>query len=256
MKRIIFLFALLQILACQKDTDSLPVLFDQLDEYISTNADFPLVRDSLIACAAGGQDGLFSSEVSPVSIFFYPEGEATEFQYFETSSENVDPDDLSNYQRKSLDQEAVFNGYLRRFLRAAPAETIWCRVTFVKSGRLHISNAIRVKIGDLPTEYNPNLLTIDQTDPLSPVFTWDDGRTADNAIYFHVVLDSDGDLLSGTYTFERQFRFYDLSNVVLNIRDVSPVPQLQANQGYTFVLMGVSADNWVNLLLDQSFDTN
>ena len=53
-----------------------------------------------------------------------------------------------------------------------------------------------------------------------------------------------GNLISGTYTYEPNFTFYDLSNVVLNITDTSSVPLLKENSTYTFTLMGVSEDNW------------
>ena len=108
-------------------------------------------------------------------------------------------------------------------------------------------------LNDKPTEYNPDLLAVDQSEKLAPNFTWEDGVIPENVIYFHALLDASGELVSGTYTFDRQFQFYNLSNVVLNIRDINPPPSLTPNEAYTLVIMGVSIDNWVNLLLETSF---
>ena len=196
-----------------------------------------------------------TNETHPISILFYPEGNASEFQYFETDSIEVNPDDLSHYQRKDLAHSPIFNGYLSRFEREAIDRNIWARVTFVRDGSLHISNAIRIKYNDKPTEFSPAIVSIDSTTNLSPIFSWEDGRVPENEIYFHAILDRNQDLVSGTYTFERHFQFYDLSNVVLNIRDINPPPSLQANEQYQFVLMGVSIDNWVNLLINRPFET-
>jgi len=62
-------------------------------------------------------------------------------------------------------------------------------------------------------------------------------------------------LISGTYTYDRAFTVYDLSNVVLNITDTTFVPTLEPNQNYNFTMMGVSEDNWVNLFIRKTFVT-
>ncbi len=254
MKKYTFLFLLYLLLSCQNQEEPEP-LSTTLADYITQNTTFPLVRDSLIACAAGGQEDFLVNEERPISIFYYPEGDASDFQYFETDSITVDPDDLSQYKIKSLPDVPILNGYLRYFSREAIEQNIWCRVSFIKDERLHISNAIRLKYNDLPTEFNPALLAIDQDENLAPVFTWQDGRITENAIYFQVVSDTNNNLLSGTYTFEKQFQFYNLENVVLNIQDIDPPPALTTDEDYTFLLMGVSLDNWVNLIIEKPFDT-
>ncbi len=256
MKKYIFLVWSCLFFACGDDGNSIhPKVGDILSEYIEDNLDFPLVRDSLIACAAGGAGNASLSSEKPISIFFYPEGNASNYQYFETESINVDPDDLSKYENKSLTDLPLFNGYLRYFLRESIDENIWCRVTYVKDDRLHISNAIRLKYNDLPTEFNTSLLEINQDEKLSPIFSWEDGNVAENAIYFQVISDAENDLLSGTYTYDKHFQFYNLENVVLNIRNINPDSKLKIDEGYSFLMMGVSSDNWVNLIIEEPFDT-
>lgn len=250
------LVGILFFAACKKDSVGLiPELKENLADYVGENPSFQLVQDSLIACAVGGQEQFLTDAQRPISILFYPEGNATEFQYFETENINVNPDDLAQYKRVELSDEPIINGYLHRFLRTDLNENTWCRVSFIKNGNLHISNPIRIKYNDLPSEYNADLLTIDQSNPLSPIFSWEDGRIEENQIYFQMILDKDGDLLSGTYTFDRQFQFYDLSNVVLNISPTDPIPTLMADENYTFLMLGVSIDSWVNLIVEKDFDT-
>ncbi len=251
-KKYSYLLLFCLFLACGDDERETNVLTDNLADYITNNAG-ELVQDSLIACAFGGQMGFLDNEQFPISILFYPEGNASDFNYFETETINVNPDDFSNYQLQELVDKPVFNGYLHRFERPAINQNVWGRITYIRNGDTHISNAIRIKYNDKPTEYDPTLLTIDQSEKGAPAFSWEDGRTHENAIYFHALLDANNDLVSGTYSFDRQFQFYDLSNVVLNIRDITPAPSLVANERYNFLVMGVSVDNWVNLILDTSF---
>jgi len=253
MQKYTLIFFCCLLFSCGDDKEEVSPI--TLADYITQNSTFPLVRDSLIACAAGGQEHFMINDERPISIFYYPEGNASNFLYFETETIEVNPDDLSQYKIKTLPDAPILNGYLRHFSRAAIEQNIWCRVSFIKDEQLHISNAIRLKFNDLPTEFNPTLLAINQDDQLSPIFNWEDGHIAENAIYFQVISDSDNNLLSGTYTFERQFQFYNLENVVLNIRDINPPPALLPEEDYTFLLMGVSADNWVNLIIEKSFDT-
>lgn len=253
----ICLWLLIFFISCSdEDAPIETVSADNLAEFIDRNNAFPLVTDSLIACAFGSNAGVFVEPDQPVSILFYPEGNATDFRYFETDSANINPDDFTTYKLLALPDEPFFNGYLHRFQREATNENLWGRVTYIKDEELHISNAIRLKFDDLPTEFNDKLLDIDLQEPLSPIFTWQDGEIEENAIYFHVLLDNAGNLISGTYSFDRQFQFYNLSNVVLNIRDITPPPSLEPNQSYQFVMMGVSIDNWVNLIIEEEFQTN
>lgn len=211
--------------------------------------------NQLIACAAGGQKDFLVDTEFPISIFFLPEGDAHHFRYFETETNEVDPNDHRSYQEVPLSDIDVFNGFLRRFVRSGTNDNRWCIVTFENGDSLHYSNPIHLKFSELPTEYNPDLLEIDQSNPLNPKFSWADGSIDENVIYFHVVSDEENNLISGTYTVDKSFQFYELSNVVLNINPVNPPPTLEIDESYTFTMMGVSIDNWVNLIITAEFDT-
>ncbi len=248
----IYLIFMFSILACVPEKTK-PALEEQLDSYITENAEFPLVKDSLIACAAGGEDVLVNDEAFPISILFYPKEGASDFLYFESNQADIDPNDYKNYQLQDLEDAPILNGYLRKFRRTAINKNVWGLVTYFRNGEIHISNPIRIKYFDKPTENNSNLLTFDDSETLMPQFFWQDGAIVENSIYFQVIQDEQGDLLSGTYTFEKKFQFYDLSNVVLNIRDVEPAPTLVQGGKYKFIMMGVSTDNWVNLVMEKEF---
>ena len=67
-----------------------------------------------------------------------------------------------------------------------------------------------------------------------------------------MVTDAQNNLLSGTYTYEKLFTYYNLENVVLNVTRENP-PSLLSNNSYSFTMMGVSLDNWVNLVIQKDF---
>ena len=248
-KHLISVLMLTWIISCDNNNPVAPA--GSLSAYIE-NRGLP-VSNQLIACASGSREVLLDDPDRPVSIFFLPIEGAKNFQYFETENDFFNPDNFDNYSLQSLPLDSVFNGYLMRFLRLNPEERKWGKVVYETEDSLHICNAIALKYPFLPTEYGPQLLSIDQSESLSPNFEWTTGSIDDNAIYFQVVSDAENNLLSGTYTFDTHFQFYQLDNVVINIRDVNPAPQLVQGNRYTFTLMGVSLDNWVNLVADTTF---
>ncbi|MGI9551707.1 MAG: hypothetical protein ACR2MT_10935, partial [Aurantibacter sp.] len=119
--------------------------------------------------------------------------------------------------------------------------------------KVHLCNPIRIKKDSKPTEYLPDSVAVTNINTIMPRFEWSDGTHDDSVIYFQVVSDNQDDLLSGTYTNDRNFRYYDTTNVVLNITRELP-PQLDPNGAYKFTLMGVSEDNWVNLFVELPFN--
>jgi len=235
---VLFLFVLMN--SC---TDDDIKTYQNLQEYINVNT--RLVLDEVIACAASDND---NSAIS--YIFYYPVPEATEIQYFETLNTTVDENDYTLYKPVIYDKQPVFNGYLERFVRNSTNE-VWCIVTYKTDGKLHKSNPIRLKHQTKPTEWT-NTVSVDFTKSKMPKFTWNDGAVAENAIYFQVVTDQNNDLLSATYTYDKWFQYYDLNNVVLNVTRNTP-PDLIVDNTYGFTLMGVSEDNWVNLVIQKPF---
>lgn len=230
---------------------SSPVQPSSLQRYIDSLASHE-VKSDLIACAAGGHIGFTTEGPAPTSVFFYPIPGAEDFRYFETASLDADSTDYSGYKQIDKEVAPVFNGYLRRFVTDYTDRDTWVVVTYVTDGVLHLSGHVRLKVTTKPTEFAPENVGIGRKNGRL-TFSWSDGRTPENAIYFEVVSDLEGNLISGTYTEEKHFTFYDTGNVTHNIRDVQPPPTLQSGQSYNFTLMAVSEDNWVNMIAREEF---
>jgi hypothetical protein len=218
---------------------------NNLQEYINENNNRAI--DEVIACAANanGDTGL-------TYVFYYPIEGASEIKYFETETLSVDKNDFSNYNRIKLDITDVFGGKLQRFSRTNPEES-WCIVTYLTNGKLHKSNPIRIKNKTKPTLWKEEV-AIEYPKSLEPKFIWSDFNITDNAIYFQVISDKKNNFISGTYTYDNFFQFYNINNVVLNINTSTP-SDLTLDTSYNFTLMAVSEDNWVNLVLQKPFVT-
>lgn len=202
------------------------------------------ILGNVIACAASNKDP------DVVSIFLYPRGGATNINYYQTKSINVDETDFSAYAKGTGDLIDVFNGFLLKY-EIVPITEKWVIVSFEEEGKIHLSNPIRLKQNSKPTEYLPENITVNST-TIMPVFTWIDGTFDDSEIYFQVLSNENEDLLSGTYTLNKMFQYYKLENVVLNITEQRP-PSLEKNTNYGFTLLAVSKDNWVNLFSANTF---
>lgn len=241
MNRFILLIGSFMLVSCSTDQ------VDNEGTLESFFEDSEVVMDNVIACAASNEnDGL-------ISVFFYPRDGATNLQYFETKNVDGNKNDFSSYKQKVVPLIDLFNGYLKKFEVSVSSEK-WVIVAFEEEGKIHLSNPIRLKQIAKPTEYLPENLMVD-TATTMPIFSWMDGTYDDTKIYFQVISDSQKNLISGTYTFEKMFQFYKLDNVVLNITKGTPL-ELEQNMTYRFTLMAVSEDNWVNQFSEINFLIN
>ena len=201
-------------------------------------------QGGVIACAASDADS------GDLLIFYYPESGAKNIKFFQTSSLEDDGADYSYYLEAQPPHSPFFNGYLGKFTQVSANEK-WVIITLELDGEIKISNPILTKQLAKPTVWN-NRVTIDGAKSGMPKFNWEDDPFADNAIYFQVISNAQNDLLSGTYTYENQFQYYNINNVVLNITTQTP-PKLMLNTNYNFTLMDVSLDNWVNWVVLKEF---
>ncbi|WP_155598856.1 hypothetical protein [Zobellia amurskyensis] len=239
MRSVIFFILLVVAVSCSSDLENQDAtLKDAL-----TNKT-PVV-DNVIACAASNEND------DLVSVFFYPRDGATNVRYYETEDTNVSKNDYEQYYRLEIPAFDVFNGYLKKF-EVAVSQERWVIVSFEEAGKIHLSNPIRLKHFTKPTEYISQNIKVDSLQTGMPLFSWEDGKYTDSKIYFQVVSDDADNLLSGTYTHENSFQYYNLDNVVLNITKGTP-PALNAEADYDFTLMAVSEDNWVNLFSEIEF---
>mgnify|MGYP000453631973 CR=1 FL=1 len=238
-KFLLFIFCTI-IASCSED-------LEETKETLQSNVDGKnIVVDNVIACAASGEN------TSKVSVFLYPRPGASNIQCYATPTENHDKNNYRNYTKINASLSNVFNGYLMKFDVDFDSEK-WVIVAFDEGGKTHLCNPIRLKQFTKPTEFLVDNVTIDTSFQM-PNFTWEDGSFLDTRIYFQVISNTQNDLLSGTYTYEKQFMYYNLDNVVLNVTRDNP-PELNNNTNYNFTLMGVSEDNWVNLFSEKPFTT-
>lgn len=230
------------VIACNQDD------IDDNASSITTLADLVALNtvqiDNVIACASG------SENENEFIAYVYPRPGASELRYFETIDATVDKNDYQQYVPVALETGNLFNGFLRTFTNQSEQEK-WVIISFLEGGELHLSNPIRIKHQTQNTLFTDQV-TIDQSQVGMPLFSWTPIINEEDAIYFQVVSDVSNDLLSGTYTFEDNFRYYKLDNVVLNVTQETP-PALENEETYGFLLMGVSEDNWVNSLAQRAF---
>ncbi|WP_196889667.1 hypothetical protein [Aureivirga sp. CE67] len=210
-------------------------------------ANFTEIDDyNVIACASSAKN-----DNNTAWIFFYPIEGATNFKYFETNSINDAKDNLANYKEiTNYPLENVFNGHLRRFVKENENES-WVIITYEVGEKFYTSNPIYLKHNAQPTNWISEV-NITKHEDLRPSFEWSASVHDNSFVFFEVISELEGDLLSGTYTYEPEFTYLDFSNVSLSVHHQTP-PELEAEKSYNFTMMGVSEDNWVNTVIQKEF---
>jgi hypothetical protein len=236
MKLLKFVCLILLITGCQSDEP--PIITSNILSDVLNNSSFEV--GAVIACASSDID-----TADQANIYFYPQDNASNFRLYQTESLTVNPNDFSNYTIVEDLDFPIFNGFLRQFSRIL-VEDKWYIVTFNIGNEIKVSNPIRTKLFSKPTVFSQDIF-INQESPQMPIFSWETNIGDDNAIYFHIVSDLQNNVFSATYTTERNFQYYNTSNVVLNVTEGNP-PDLVLGLNYNFSLMAVSEDNWVNAL--------
>lgn len=233
----------LLVFSCTNNNDDYDIVFSNpLSDYLFNRT---IETGAVIACAASEEN------TNKVLVYYYPKYGARDFRFYETPNALIDKNDFSKYEQIQLLSESFFNDYMGKFTCTMSSER-WVIITYELNGEIKMSNPIRTKQIEKPTVWNDEV-NIDQEQVLMPKFTWQENAVGDNAIYFQVVSNANNDLISGTYTLESNFTFYDLSNVVLNISEGAP--ELESLNNYNFTLMDVSIDNWVNIVTQKAFVT-
>lgn len=240
MKSIRIVFICFLLISCSNDNGDINEQI--LSVYVQNNV---FETGAVIACAASDEN------TGNVLTFYYPEAGAEDIRLYQTKSIDFNPDDFENYNLVSLKSEPFFNGHLGKYEQVLENEK-WIIVTFELNNEIKISNPIRSKQLTKVTLWNDEVAIV-QTQPSMPIFEWEDNPVGDNAIYFQVISDAQNNLLSGTYTYENLFQYYKTDNVVLNVTTQTP-PELVSKASYNFTLMDVSADNWVNWVIQKPFE--
>ena len=235
MKQAIAIICLILVSCSSENTSTL--IDNSLPNYIRNKT---IETGAVIACA-----GNIISDTNLLEIYFYPEDGSENYKLFQTNSSELDPNDFSSYEESISTDFPFFNGYLKKFEESSSVEK-WFIVSFEMDGEIKLSNPIRAKQLNQSTFFT-DAIDVNQDNSQMPIFSWDVNSEANNAIFFQVLSTINDDLISGTYTFENQFQYYNTSNVVLNITNGTP-PSLMIGEEYKFTVMDVSIDNWVNTI--------
>ena len=242
-KKIILLVICISICSCSEDTDV--SIARNLQEYIDGSSN--VATEAVVAYAANAE-----ANTNLTYIFYYPEAGASDIRYYELTDSALDENNFINYKRQSLDSKEVFGGKLARFSRSGDSES-WCLVTYEKEGILRISDPIKLNNKTKSTEYS-DAVNIDYKTTTEPNFTWEDGVIDENVIYFQVFTDEEESFISGTYTEDKFFQYYDETNVLEIPKINNAIPQdLVEDEIYNFSMFALSDDNWVNLIIREQF---
>lgn len=206
--------------------------------------------DELVACAA-------TYLVFPISGFEYrtavyyktlPGQSNLQLWYSEEYSQSIE-----NYKLIESSDQPQFSGFLG--LIEDERQTGAFIVSVNVGDEIIYSKPIEILTLDTKTVID-DAITIDFAQNLEPTFTWPTSSVDDQSIYFHLIVDLEQEeAISGTYSYETNFTFYDLQNVVFNVTEkVDPV--LEPNKEYLIQIMDVSDNNWVTKISRTTFFTN
>lgn len=249
---LIIALAVFSLYACKKKELSSNHASYGLQVYLDSKAYMP--TGSVIACAGGTSSSFMGDSENPISVMFYVEEGATNFRFYETNSVNIDSSDYNKYFPKDYEVTNLFNGVMKRFRHPSLSDERWGIVTYETEGKVHVSDPIRIKAAVTPTEDISPIVTIIESG-VNPEFDWSFENEPNNVIYFSVVSDKEDNMISGTYTNNKFWTFYSLSNVVLNVTP-NPNPALSPDSEYNYNMMGISDDNWVHTFVSRTFRTH
>lgn len=244
MNKVAVLLSVLLILgSCGKKSQK-----SDLEEFVDSNAG--LTEDFLIACAAGNLTEFMGNTSNPIAVFYYNVDGAATAELYIKSGDGA-KEDYSQYSKVNEPSESLFNGRMGKFSLPASYDGEWVIVTYTAGNTYHISDPIIIRAASNPTADISSHI-IQTGDSLLPHFDWTSETTAGNVIYFSLISNSQDDFVSGTYTTDKTWQFYDLSNVVLNVTPTSN-PILSASENYSYTHMGVDEDNWVRSMGSLTF---
>lgn len=202
-----------------------------------------LEQEQMVAFATAAEDLTNTSY-----IYFYPVEGATNFQFFETSSDHNVSTNLNNYNVRDYEIEDVFGGRLKRFVRTQ-RQDVFCIVTYQANGVFFQSLPIQLKNQRNGTTYT-SVVAIDQSQTLMPNFSWTD--QGENTAYLQVVSDINENFLSGTFTTLNEFQYGSPNNVVANLNVAEP-PSLVDGDDYNFTLFAIDNGFWADFVIERTF---
>ena len=216
-----------------------------LEEYLALNSTKTQKVATAFAASSNGSESL-------TYIYYHALVGASDMRYYETNDASIVAPDFSQYRRKNLTDNAVYDGKLRRYSRT-DTEDSWCIITYVIGDVLYKSEPIKIQNQSSQTQWlTESDLKITYSQTSIPQFNWQDYVNTEDKMYLQVIEDVGNNFLSGTFTEDYRFKYLDNSNVIDSIHTETP-PALIFDDKYNFTLMRISNDNWVNLVIKESF---
>lgn len=234
MRIIAIVLGLLVLTACNKKPQQ-----SDLEQFVAENQGRS--EDTLMAFGAGTMDSFMGSSELPISVFFYNVDGASAATLF-VKSEEGSKDEFCYYS-KAEEVPVVFNGRMGRYALPKTYSGKWVVVAYTTGTTYNVSEPILLRADTHPT-IDISSKIIATGDSLEPDFNWLGDFVKGNALYFSFISNSNNDFISGVYTTERTWKFYDLSNVVHNVTPTMN-PSLNSQDSYIYTNMGVGSDNWV-----------
>lgn len=249
---VFFSIALALLFAACKEEDTDEAGYS-LRSYIKDNGDPVIQMDSILAYATESIPSFMENTGDPISVFYLPPENSTEYIMFESDKYSINVNDLTTFYEIALESRTEYDGAFVRFLHPALEFPRWARISCKKNGQILISNAFLINTMSDSTKYCPGLVEIDFDQLTQPLFSWYNDSIPGTSMYLQIVATADQEMLSGTFTTDQYFQFYVLDNVIRNIHDVSPSPVLTKGQTYSFTVLGMGADYWVEMVSDSTF---
>lgn len=245
MKKFLIVLVLVSTFNCVKD-ESVPIVFTRTTFLNLDVSDEIYQRDAVYAFGASNNE---DDDVTDIFVVF--EENAEDFKFYETGVADVNPNDLSNYLFKEFQPSIILDNGLLQYKRRSD-DPQWIIVTYRIDGIIKLSSPILVKSNTQPTVYS-NTIDVSQDSSLNPTFNWEAIATENHTFFFesmHRIADEE--LLSLTFTDDSNFTYFDLSNVTLNLSQLTP-PELEFGNNYRFEVMQIDLDNWVNTMYQADF---
>lgn len=218
-----------------------------LEEFMTAQTLSP--SDDLVACAASTL--VLSMDFPPVHTMVYyktVEGQGDiKVWYSEAFSQ-----DFSKYQEITVNDVRIHNNFMGSALMNLQSGSII--VSTSTEDEFIYSKPIEILSDEITTVIHTDV-EVDLANGLNPFFTWPESTVDSESIYFHLIVDMvNDDAITGTYSYENTFTFYDLNNVVFNVTEKEN-PELLSNTNYLMQVMHVSDNNYVTKITRAEFTT-
>ncbi|MFD1553214.1 hypothetical protein DNU06_15235 [Putridiphycobacter roseus] len=245
-----FLLFAIALVSCKKTAHKL-----NLAAYLSENA--ALEQGDILVFAAKAIDPELypqgTGNIKP-TVYFHAENNADDFKYFELKDKE-EPYDYKSYKpinKYPIVIEPLFNGEVSSFSIPTENNEKFIVITYKSSDKLYVSSPIKLETNKIE-KATEDLLTI-TTSNNTATFTWEDKTAQSNTTYLQLINDSTGTLISGTYTQDKTFTTADFSNVTDRFMETNLA--LNPNSKYYISVIGISENNWANMLVSKVFYTH